>query len=157
MIYDCIISTRPNVSISLPKGFVGVKSYNEFRLVKDFVNVSYDTLLENMVLLPNGKKIEMIKKTSLNDNNVIRLNSADVCMPLHVRTRIPGDRIHVKNMDFSKKVNDIFIDCKIPLNDRDIWPIVVDSAGTILWIPGLKKSKYDIINDDDCDIILKYC
>ena len=156
MIYDCIFSSRPNVSISLPKGFVGVRSYNEFRIVKDNVIDSYDIEINDIVLLPNGKKIEMIKKTSLNDNNVIRLNSADVCMPLHVRTRVSGDRIHVKNMDFSKKVNDIFIDCKIPLHERDIWPIVVDYSGTIVWIPGLKKSKFDRINTDDCDIILRY-
>ena len=122
MIYDCLISSKPNVSICLP----------------------------------NGKKIEFIKKTSLNDNNVIRLNSADVCMPLHVRTRIDGDRIHVKNMDFSKKVKDIFIDCKVPLYERNIWPIVVDSNGKVVWIPGLKKSKYDRIHNEDCDIILRY-
>ena len=156
MIYDCLISSRPNISISLPNGFVGLKSYNEFRLVKDFVIDSYDFEFNDVVMLPNGKKIELIKKTSLNDNNVIRLNSADVCMPLHVRTRIVGDRIHVKNMNFSKKVKDIFIDCKVPLYERDIWPIVVDSNGKVVWIPGLKKSKYDRINNEDCDIILRY-
>ena len=59
-------------------------------------------------------------------------------------------------MDFSKKVNDIFIDCKIPLIERNSWPIVVDNSGTVVWIPGLKKSKYDRINADDCDIILRY-
>ena len=38
-----------------------------------------------------------------------------------------------------KKVKDIFIDEKIPLQFRDHWPVVEDSQGTILWLPGLKN------------------
>jgi tRNA(Ile)-lysidine synthase len=87
---------------------------------------------------------------------VIRLNSADVLLPLHVRTRLDGDRMFVKNMDGSRKIKDIFIDCKVPMNDRNIWPIVLDSAGNIVWLPGLKKSKFDRRIDEECDIILKY-
>lgn len=55
-----------------------------------------------------------------------------------------------------KKVKDIFIDAKIPLVDRDLWPVVVDSASHIVFVPGLKKSKYDKTNDDYYDIILRY-
>ena len=45
---------------------------------------------------------------------------------------------------------------KINLKDRDTWPIVVDALGNVLWIPGLKKSKFDIPKGKKCDIILKY-
>ena len=55
-----------------------------------------------------------------------------------------------------QKVKDIFIDSKIPTRDRDLWPIVVDSKGKIVFVPGLKKSKFDKTNNEFYDIILKY-
>ena len=42
------------------------------------------------------------------------------------------------------------------MKDRDLWPIVVDSKGVVVWIPGLKKSKFDKKKIDSYDIILKY-
>ena len=56
----------------------------------------------------------------------------------------------------TKKIKDIFINSKIPKRDRMIWPIVVDSNDNILWIPGLKKSKFDSKKSGNYDIILKY-
>ena len=64
--------------------------------------------------------------------------------------------MNVKNMEKSKKVKDIFIDCKIPKEKRDNWPIVVDSKGEIIWIPGIKKSKFDKAKQESYDIILWY-
>ena len=62
----------------------------------------------------------------------------------------------IKGMNKTKKVKDIYIDCKIPLRCRDSWPIVIDSTGKIVWIPGIKKSIFDKNKDDNYDIILKY-
>ena len=42
------------------------------------------------------------------------------------------------------------------LTERDSWPIVVDSKGKVVWIPGVKKSKFDKKKIDSYDIILKY-
>lgn len=156
LIYNLILSSRPNSYLYLPHDVRGVKSYNEFKLISHDSICEYSIEFSDYVNLPNGKNIEMVKKTSLNSNNVIRLNSADVVLPLYVRSRKDGDRMFVKGMSGSKKIKDIFIDCKIPMCDRDVWPIVVDSAGSIVWIPGLKKSKFDICNEEICDIILRY-
>ena len=156
LIYNLIVSSKPNAYIYLPHNVRGVKSYNEFKLDYHSGLCEYNIEFFDYVNLPNGKNIEMVKKTSLNSNNVIRLNSADIVLPLYVRSRKNGDRMVVKGMSGSKKINDIFIDCKVPMCDRDIWPIVIDGAGSIVWVPGLKKSKFDIGNDGVCDIILKY-
>ena len=59
-------------------------------------------------------------------------------------------------MDSSKKISDIFINSKISKSERLIWPVVVDSNDTVVWIPGLKKSKFDRTKDEKYDIILKY-
>ena len=46
---------------------------------------------------------------------------------------------------------------KIGKEERDLWPVVVDSLDRIVWIPGIKKSKFDKKNEESYDIILKYC
>ena len=77
-------------------------------------------------------------------------------MPLYVRNRYDGDTIEVKNLNGKQKVKKIFIDNKISNSKRSIWPIVCDSDNNILWIPGLKKSKFDKKNEELYDIIIKY-
>lgn len=157
LIYNLIKSDKANLSMHLPNNVKAVKSYNNFMLVFGVSNNNdYEIQLSEFVNLPNGKNIQMVKKSSLNDNNVIRLNSSELHMPLHVRTRQNGDRMYVKGMIGSKKIKDIFIDEKIPMADRDVWPVVMDSNNVIVWLPGLKKSKFDKTKGEKCDIILKY-
>lgn len=69
-----------------------------------------------------------------------------VTFPLHVRTRENGDRMSWTGLQGTKKLKDIFIDAKIPIQKRNEWPIVVDDAGTILWVIGLKKGKQLEVN-----------
>ena len=75
---------------------------------------------------------------------------------MYVRNRRDGDYIEVLNLNGKKKVKDIFIDSKIDNKLRDSYPIVVDSDDNIIWIPGIKKSKYDGLKAGKYDIILKY-
>ena len=62
----------------------------------------------------------------------------------------------VKNMDSPKKVKDIFINSKLSKEERDTQPIVVDKEGNIIWLPGIKKSKFDKAKNENYDIILWY-
>ena len=62
----------------------------------------------------------------------------------------------VKGLLRSKKIKDIFINSKISIKDRNNWPIVVDEKDNIVWLPGLKKSKYNKEKNEKCDIIFKY-
>ena len=77
-------------------------------------------------------------------------------LPLYVRNRKDGDKIEVKNLNGNKKIKDLFIDLKIPLSIRHTYPIIVDSNDVIIWVPGLKKSKFDKAINEEYDIILKY-
>ena len=56
-----------------------------------------------------------------------------------------------------KKIKEIFIENKVPKHLRDNYPILVDSLDQIIWLPNLKKSKFDSQNENFYDIILKYC
>ena len=61
----------------------------------------------------------------------------------------------IKNMNNEKKVKDILIDSKIPTTKRDQLLLLTDSNNQILWLPGIKKSKFDKDISQNCDIILK--
>ncbi|MFT4415997.1 tRNA lysidine(34) synthetase TilS [Fredinandcohnia humi] len=78
-----------------------------------------------------------------NGNYSFIIDPDTVKLPVYVRTRKSGDKMKLKGMNGSKKVKDIFIDQKVPLQQRDVWPVVEDSKGDILWLPGLKKSSFE--------------
>ena len=157
LIINLIYSKKSNGFICLPNNVYAYKDYNYFYFSRDTVLISsYEIEFDKYAILPNHHSIEKVDFVDNNSNYVCRLNSNDITLPLIIRTRKYGDRMHVKGLNGSKKVKDIFIDKKIPLSERDSWPIVLDSIGNVVWIPGIKKSKYDKKVNEDYDILLKY-
>ena len=63
---------------------------------------------------------------------------------LYVRARLNGDRIHPIGISGSKKLQDIFVDKKVPKHQRDIWPIVVNDKNEVVWVPFLAASRNHI-------------
>lgn len=59
---------------------------------------------------------------------------------LHIRSRLPGDRIQLPGMGNSKKVARLMIDEKVPAPLRKGWPVITDSNGEVLLVPGLRPS-----------------
>lgn len=157
LLMNLIYSKKSNSFINLPNQVVAKKCYNMLELKRDTEEItSYEVEFSQCVMLPNNHSIVKVLDTSDNSNNICRLNSEEVVLPLIVRTRKVGDRMMVKGMDGSRKVKDIFIDKKIKLEDRDAWPVVTDSKNRIVWIPGIKKSKFDKKKTESYDIILEY-
>ncbi len=54
---------------------------------------------------------------------------------LVVRTRVPGDRLAGRR----RKVQDLFVDAKVPRAERDAWPLVV-SGDEVVAIPGIAEA-----------------
>ena len=134
-----------------------MKAYNEISFNYDEEEYDeYEIEINELVNLPNGKIIEKISDTNDTSNNVIRLNSNDISLPLYVRNRRDGDKMEVKGLNGTKKVNEIFINEKIKPIERKVWPVVLDSHDNVVWIPGLKKLKLDKKINEEYDIILKY-
>ena len=157
LILDIINSNKPNTYVNLPNDVIAKKEYNMFYLTREIDIISlYEIEFDKYVELPNNHKIEAIDYCESNGNDICRLSSKDIVLPLIVRTRRVGDKISVKGLNGSKKVKDLFIDKKISIDKRDSWPIVVDSRGKIVWVPGIIKSKFDKKINDNYDIILKY-
>ncbi len=157
LIMKLIESDKANSYIRLPNEICVIKSYNNIVFKKEKTKLEdYEIEISKFVNLPNGKNLEVINETTSNTNYICRLNSKEIKLPLYVRNRKNGDKIKVKGMLGSKKVNDIFTDEKITTQDRNLWPIVLDSSDNVVWIPGLKKSIFDKEKKETYDIIIKY-
>lgn len=154
-IENIIKSNKPNITITLPNNLILCKSYDEMSFNnKSIVNDKYCKELVNELEI-NNKKFLFVDSEESDSNYVCRLSTKDIKLPLYVRSRVDGDKIEVKNLNGSKKVKDIFIDEKLNISDRNSYPIVVDSNNNIIWIPGIKKSKYNKEKNEKYDIIIK--
>lgn len=148
-------SSKPNLIISIPNYSV-IKSYDKL-YIKNINNITdYEYILSDSVHLPNGKTISLISNTKLANNCVTHLNSSELNLPLYIRNVHSGDKMTVKNMKGHKKIKDIFINEKIDRQDRCTYPVVADSSGEIIWLPGIKKSAFDSKKTGKYDIILEY-
>ncbi len=157
LMMSLMTSKKKNSYIYLPDNIKVVKEYDTVKIKDQVLSIdSYEMELGNYVLLPNKHHIEKVTSCDTNGNDICRLSSDEVELPLYVRTRKHGDKIALFGKSGHKKVKDIFIDCKIPLEMRELWPVVIDSRGEIIWIPGIKKSKFMKKKSDKYDIIYKY-
>ncbi len=157
LILNLINSKRKNSYIYLPNDIKFIKEYNKGYLTQETDNIdSYEIELSEYAYLPNKHHLEVVDNEESNSNYVCRLSTKNIELPLHVRTRRLGDIMEVKGLNGKKKIKDIFIDSKISKRDRELWPVVVDSTDKIVWLPGLKKSKFDVPKSEKCDIIIKY-
>ena len=149
------LKNKYNKNIDLPLNKKGILEYNTFKIVDNLLKEDYDYIFKENIEF-NNNKIYIDNNTHDTTNYVIYLNSKEINLPFHVRNVRNGDKMIIKNMKGSKKINDIFIDSKINKEKRSIYPIVTDDCNNILWIPGIKKSDFDRKKEGKYDIILKY-
>jgi len=141
-----LAKNKRNVQIDFPRHLKVEKAYNKLifyfqELEKNPLDFHEVLNVPGEVLLPNGKKIMATYQHEITrmDNHTYICLESELVLPLHIRTRRDGDRMSWKGLNGSKKLKDIFIDAKIPLQDRNSWPVVTDNNGDILWLVGLKK------------------
>ena len=152
-IMKIIRSKKPNLSIDLKNNIIAVKKYNNLEIKNKIEEKDYKIKLDSTIKTRFGN-ISIIPSSNLTNNYICYLNSNEIKLPLYIRNRKQGDFIEVLGLNGKKKVKDIFIDEKINKEDRNSYPILVDSNDTILWIPGIKKSKYDRLKTGKYDIIV---
>ena len=157
-ILDLLQNEKPNLTIHLPLNTRVRKSYNYLYLEKKekTSNNNYKIKLKNINTI-NNAIIKKIDKSDEDGNNICRLNTKELALPLYIRNRQPGDYIETKGLNGKKKIKEIFIEHKIPKTKRDSYPILVDNNDQIIWLPNLKKSKFNSQKEEFYDIILKYC
>lgn len=83
-----------------------------------------------------------LTRTGSPDRFTVLFDADQLKWPLQVRTRKPGDRMQVQGLKGSKKVQDMFVDCKVPPSLRDCIPMLEDQEGQLLWIAGIRRSSH---------------
>jgi tRNA(Ile)-lysidine synthase len=75
--------------------------------------------------------------------------------PLAVRFRRPGDRFRAPGMDGrAKKLQDYLVDRKVPREERDRLPLVVDAHDRIVWIVGHAVAEGQLAEHPSTGVIL---
>ena len=147
---------KPNIQINLPDNKILKKAYNYVWIEENKNYEEYDYILKDKVTLPNNHTVEIIDETTDHSNFVTKLNSKEIKLPIHIRSKKDGDKLVLKGLNKQKKLKDIFIDEKVPIDKRNSWPVITDDNDEIIWLPGLKKTKFDREKQRNYDIIIRY-
>ena len=159
-IISLINNTKPNLTLDLPRNILLTKEYNKIYIKKKnklITNNEYKVEFNNNITIDN-LVFKIVAEENTDSNNICRLNTKEIKLPLYFRNRKNGDYIILKGSNSKKKIKEIFIEKKLPVNIRNSYPLLVDSNDNIIWIPNIKKSKFCIKIDEkdkNYDIIIK--
>lgn len=139
---------KPNASLNLPDGITLARAYDRLAMQK---NRPVKACIRERVItgpgryqLENGSSllIEHAGEKAAMPSGAgerVQFDLEKAPFPWIIRSYQPGDRIRPAGMTGSKKVKDLFIDSKIPLNDRSLIPLVF-SGDTLIWVCGMRAS-----------------
>ncbi|MCQ2015867.1 tRNA lysidine(34) synthetase TilS [Clostridium butyricum] len=148
-------------AIDLPNKIYAENIYGDI-YIKERININNIDVKQEIVVNKNeinGKKIffndenikfSVLKNDSnldLNQNNFIKYFDFDkINDSISLRKRKNGDKIIPLGMKGSKKIKDLFIDMKVPKEERDCIPLLCFDEN-ISWIVGIRVSEeYKITN-----------
>jgi tRNA(Ile)-lysidine synthase len=72
---------------------------------------------------------------------------ADVWQPMTVRQWHHGDRFRPLGSPGSAKLQDLFVNRKIPAERRSALPVICGADGEILWVPGFSPAEHNKLTD----------
>ena len=146
-IRDLLTSNKPNISLLLNQGkTVLIKEYGFAYIRPTEDSVAYEIIVDNPTLIDNNFfYADLLSDTS--NRNITLLD-----YPLTIRTYHPRDQYRIK--DYVVPVRRLFIDWKMPARLRQIWPIVLNSEGKIIYIPRYRE---DFKPDKSCNFYVKEC
>lgn len=166
-IVDLIENDKTGVSLNLSNDIRVEVSYNTLLVEKGKKGsaVSYDYSLNvgetieirelNSVLVAEVYPIDDIDM-DLNNSLVKYFDYDNIKSRIYVRNRRNGDKFIPIGMTGHKKLKDFFMDQKIPKEERELTPIVLDGE-EILWVVGLRISeKYKVSDKTKNVLVLEY-
>ncbi len=161
-ILELISGGPPNGRVALPGAQEAVRRYEALTLEKRRVrpvSVAYSYRFEtgsDLIVPEAGLKIA---SSGIAPANVITkdlfeafFDAAELPRFLTVRNFRPGDRFRPMGVDGHKKVKDMFIDLKIPREQRATQPLLV-AADEIVWIPGCARSGLALVTPETRSVL----
>lgn len=150
-----IKSTKPQFDYNLGNKLFLSRRYDQIKIkspVKRTTEQGIFINLEEKKVFLDTYSFYLTKKPPQPNANYLKLCYNDIRLPLEIRTRKPGDVIHLKYG--TKKVKDLLIDKKIPFEKRQELPIILDETGEIYWVYGCAKKN---VAKDEENIIYLIC
>lgn len=141
-----IIKKNTGKSINLPNNIFVCNQYekliitNNIKYIKNDIEYNYKLELEQKIFIKEINKTVLLTKKDINHSFfstkvcTISLNYDKIGNTLFLRQRKPGDKVYINGM--TKKLKNIFIDLKIPANERNLYPIF-DTEQEIVGVLGL--------------------
>lgn len=139
-----LAGSRPGRA-SLPHGLVAVRDSKSLTLCRGELPIA--RAIEEMPLIIPGvtkaggwrfeaEYVALPRAVSQRGHLVVYMGAAAVAGGMRIRSRRPGDRMRPLGLGGEKKLQDLFVDAKIPASERDGIPLLVADWG-IAWVPGL--------------------
>jgi len=162
---SCLAKKNSGKSVDLPNGIYAENIYGDIYIKNKIKKYHINNKKEKVILSKGNINKSVIKfhkfsvqfalisnyksnNISLNEGNLIQYFDFDkINDNISIRNRNDGDKIIPLGMSGSKKIKDMFIDMKIPKEERDNIPILCFDE-KIAWIIGIRTSEnYKITNE----------
>lgn len=124
-------SDKPNIAVRLKKDFAFVKEYDEFHFSfikqKDYeFCVNLGDIIDNEFLYFDTN-FDLDKRNLTTDDFPIKISNAK-----------PSDQVIIK--DYEVQLRRLFIDWKMPTRIRNVWPVIRNKNGKIVYVPRYQKN-----------------
>ncbi len=154
-IVDLALSQPPSGHVRLPGVERVVKEYDQLRWLRGGPRIHAEARRElvpgSRVALASGWCItaELLEEGRADvplarDLLEMAADAEVLARPLVVRSARRGDRVRPLGVAGSRKLQDIFVDRKLPREQRWSFP-VVEAAGEVVWVPGMVRSSAALV------------
>jgi len=170
LVLETLDKGEPKLGLDVTKNLAIFMEYENLIIAKKKEALQPPSLTEIVVKVPGitelpgvGLKIEAKFKKAKdlgqpkknNEKRLAQLDVDSIKLPLHLRFPLPGDRFRPLGMKDKKKLQDFFVDEKIPIRVRRITPLVI-SGGEIVWLVGLRiDDRFKITTETENALILR--
>ena len=142
-----LTSKKPNISIFMEKYNVIIeKTYDSLFIREHLPRNGYSFVIDEPTVIDNDYFFANLLSDTKNRNITLK------DYPLTIRSFKPNDKYKIK--DYDVLVRRLFIDWKMPMSMRGLWPIILNKEGKIIYIPRYQK---DFIPDENTNFYVKEC
>ena len=128
---NVINSNHPNVRLKIPHNLYFVKEYDRVYFEGELKDISYRYVLEKPQTLDTIYFYLDFRDDTKNRN----VSLSDY--PLTIRNAQNGDKTIIKN--YEVEIRRLFIDWKMPMSLRKMWPVIINKDGKIIYVPRYKR------------------
>ena len=136
--YDTLKLHHRDVPL-LPRGLADGHTIRVPRVAGERSHISAGGWEVDLAAMEAGCAVAISTGTS--DRFTALLDSGELGDRVTVRSRRPGDRFHPSGMRGTKKLQDFFVDSKVPRGERDSVPLLVCDRG-IAWVVGYRVAEW---------------